>query len=83
MSEISLKIQTLAVFTVAHDKNQAIEIRTVDYLDLGPDGPDKKEVKIMLPPAMCFGISKKGHIIGAIFRVAVMFMKIGRLLQFY
>ncbi len=81
ISDMSLKVQALSIFTVTQQEDQSIEIRQVDYLEFGPGGPNRKDVKMPLTPAISFGISTKGQIVGVLFRVAAMFMTICRLLQ--
>ena len=38
-------------------KNQVVEIKQVDYLEFGPGGQNKKDVKMKVSPAMSFRIS--------------------------
>jgi len=80
---MSLKVHALAVFTVTRSEDQTIEVKQLDHIEFGTDGPNKKDVEMKLPPAISFGTIKMGHVVGVVFQITAIVMKIGRLLQFY
>ena len=60
-------------------KNQVIEIKQVEYLEFGPGGQNKKDVKMKVSPAMSFRINTTLHIAGAAAQLAAMLIKINML----
>jgi hypothetical protein len=51
-------------------KNQVVEIKQVNYLELWPVGQNKKDVKMKVTPAMSFRINMTLHIVGVAFVVS-------------
>jgi hypothetical protein len=40
-----------------HKNHQVVEIKQVNYIEFGPGGQNKKDVKMKVTPAMSFGIN--------------------------